>query len=83
MAADEEFTNGLAITKAPPFEELNYKKFEKFFLSFLMRHDRAHQAILGKLSTTQISELNKRIPQEQPMNLEQIKKVKQARKKWR
>lgn len=72
----------MASTKAPPFEELNFKKFKKFFLSFLMRHERAHQAILEKLPT-HISELNKRIPREQPMTQAQAKKVKQARKKWR
>jgi hypothetical protein len=82
MVASEDFTSGTATTKAPRFEELNFKKFKKFFLSFLMRHDRAHLAITGR-QPVHISDLNKTIPREQPMTETQNKRVKAARKKWR
>ena len=72
----------MASTKAPPFEELNFKKFKKLFLSFLKRHELAYQAILENLPT-HISELNKRIPREQPITKARNKRVKQAREKWR
>jgi hypothetical protein len=82
MVAEKDFTSGTATSKAPPFEELNFKKFKKFFLSFLMRHDRAHLAITSE-PPVHISDLNKTIPREHVMTEAQDKKVKTARKAWR
>ena len=82
MVAEKDFTSGTASTKAPPFEELNFKKFKKFFLSFLMRHERAHLAITSK-APVHISDLNKQIPREHVMTEAQHKRVKAARRTWK
>jgi hypothetical protein len=82
MVAEKDFTSGTTSTKAPPFEELNFKKFKKFFLSFLMRHDRAHLAITSQ-PPVHISDLNKQIPREHVMTEAQYKRVKTARRTWK
>jgi hypothetical protein len=42
-------------TKAPRFQELSFKNWKKFFIAFLMRHDRAHLAITEKDPETLIT----------------------------
>ena len=66
MVADNNFTNGVAGSKAPPFEELNFKKFKKLFTSFLMRHNRAH-LVLAKDKSRHIHDLDPLIPEAAPM----------------
>jgi hypothetical protein len=84
VAEEKDFitSSGTATSKAPPFEELNFKKFKKFFLSFLMRHDRAHLAITSE-PLVHINDLNKTVPREHVMSEAQDKKVKTARRAWR
>ena len=66
MVADNNFSNGVAGSKAPPFEELNFNKFKKFFTSFLMRHNRAHM-VLAKNKPRHIHALDPSIPEAAPM----------------
>ena len=51
-------------TKAPKFQELNFKNWKKFFMAFLMRHDRAHLSITMENPATLITprELKKLAP---------------------
>ena len=48
MVADNNFVNVTAGYKVPQFEELNFKKFKKFFILFLMRYNRAYLVLTTK-----------------------------------
>ena len=81
MAADGNFTNVASGSKVPPFEELNFKKFKKFFTSFLMRHNRAH-LVLSKDKPRHIHDLDSTVPAGAHMTDAQKKRLGKAKKLW-
>mmetsp|Transcript_18781 Transcript_18781/g.27136 ORF Transcript_18781/g.27136 Transcript_18781/m.27136 type:complete len:177 (-) Transcript_18781:667-1197(-) len=81
MAADGNFTNVASGSKVPPFEELNFKKFKKFFTSFLMRHNRAH-LVLSKDKPRHIHDLDSTVPAGAHMTDAQKKRLRKAKKLW-
>ena len=69
-------------SKAPPFEALNFKKFKIFFISFLMRHKRAHLVLTKDNKPRHIHDLDPSIPDTAPMTEAQAKQLRKARQIW-
>jgi hypothetical protein len=65
-------------TKAPRFQELSFKNWKKFFMAFLMRHDRAHLAITEKDPETLITP-----EEEEELSQEDQTKMRKASQKWK
>ena len=82
MVADNNFVNVAAGSKVPQFEELSYKKFKKFFISFLMRYNRAHLLLTTK-KPEHIHDLDPSIGPDAVMTQILMRMVNKEKVRWR
>ena len=68
--------------KVPQFEELNFKKFMKFFISFLTRYNQAH-LVLTTRKLEHIHDLNSSINPDAIMTQIQMRMVNKVKVRWR
>ena len=82
MVADDGSTHTDNSSKAPRFQEHNFKVWKKFFISFLMRMNRAHQVLINSYPQT-IQDIDPNTPPSQTaMTSAQAKKLTKAQQDW-
>ena len=82
MVADNNFVNDAAGSKVPQFEELNFKKLNKFFISFLMRCNWAYLVLTTK-KPEHIHDLDPFIDSDAVMTQIQTRMVNKEKVGWR